>query len=215
MEKGDKKKDYGNEALGMRVRELRQKKGLTHQELADLIGTSRGFITKLENGERDLKSWAAVELADALGTTCDYLLRGIEPENIDVVNELGLDNFSIQSLKALNAMRTSVCTAYFASSIQKGLNNFLSCAKGNVLITKMQRYLTLDFTEGKHSISFEGITNADTINLSGGIRIFFDDAESIFNYVELKKEDILAALLLDIQKDLSDWRDEIQNAKKD
>ena len=97
---GDKTK-YGNEAIGSRIRELRQKNNLTHEALAEKIGISRDLITKIENGKRDLRSDVAVDIADALDTTCDYLLRGIAPENLDTAKDLGLSNDAINVLRAI------------------------------------------------------------------------------------------------------------------
>lgn len=242
MEKGDKKKDYGNEALGMRVRELRQKKGLTHQELADLIGTSRGFITKLENGERDLKSWAAVELADALGTTCDYLLRGIEPENIDVSKELGLKNAAIKKLRAAASDR-----AWFKNDeFIQGINLLASNEKGISIARQIYRYIQFDIKCKGTIIDRPDVPDEQKVpplevgsgKLKNGESFWasIDDDEPEDRYspfeniqclmYELNSKDELQQILItpsdivnsiatEITNSLKNWRDEIQNAKKD
>ena len=56
-----------------RIKELRTQKKLTQQGLADIINSSRGTVAKYEGDERN-PSYAMLSLiADALGTTVDYL----------------------------------------------------------------------------------------------------------------------------------------------
>lgn len=63
-----------------RIKELREKKGMTQQELADKVGYKTGSaINKIELGLRDLKQTKIRSFAIALGTTVNYLLDGEEP----------------------------------------------------------------------------------------------------------------------------------------
>ncbi len=56
------------------IRKMRLKRGLTTQQLADLVGTSQGQIVKLEKGHRKLtKEWAE-RLAPYLGCNAAALL---------------------------------------------------------------------------------------------------------------------------------------------
>ena len=61
--------------LGDRVRELRQKRGLTLEALADRVGSSKSYMWEIEN--KDVARPSAEKLhqiAVALETTTDYLL---------------------------------------------------------------------------------------------------------------------------------------------
>ncbi|WP_064580853.1 helix-turn-helix domain-containing protein [Streptobacillus moniliformis] len=63
-------KDFGN-----KIRNTRIYLGLTQEELAKKIGyKTKGSITRLENGERDLPIDKLKLLAKALNTTPEYLL---------------------------------------------------------------------------------------------------------------------------------------------
>lgn len=67
-------------AFGTKLRELRQEKDLTQQELGERIGTNHVAINRLENGAVQ-PTWAtAVKLASALGVSLDVFRGDIEPE---------------------------------------------------------------------------------------------------------------------------------------
>src|SRR5215510_9811985 len=58
------------EAFGARIRELREKRGLTREVLAEATGVSAVYIKKLEAGERTSPSLPALaSIARALGAT--------------------------------------------------------------------------------------------------------------------------------------------------
>lgn len=59
--------------LGHNIRELRQAKGWTQQNLADEVGVSRVTIARIEIGMSMPDFAAACNLADALGVTTDDL----------------------------------------------------------------------------------------------------------------------------------------------
>jgi len=60
--------------LGRKIRDLRLRRGLTVQQLADASGLSKGFISQVEN-ERTSPSLATLhDLAGALGISAAYLV---------------------------------------------------------------------------------------------------------------------------------------------
>ncbi len=63
--------------LGERVRELRRRRGLTLEGLAELSGVSRAMISKLERGEKNPTLVVAAKLAEGLGVTLSRL-AGVE-----------------------------------------------------------------------------------------------------------------------------------------
>ena len=62
--------------VGERVREVRQARRLTQDQLAEKTRISKGFISDLENGNRNVSSEYLLRIANALGASVDYLLRG-------------------------------------------------------------------------------------------------------------------------------------------
>jgi transcriptional regulator with XRE-family HTH domain len=61
---------------GRRIRELRERRGLTLDDLVDRSGVSKGFLSEVENGKRGLSAENVLKIATALGASVDYLLRG-------------------------------------------------------------------------------------------------------------------------------------------
>lgn len=74
--------------IGQRVKLLREKKGLTQQELAELLGyRSKTSVAHIENG-RDIPRSMVVKLSDLLDTTPAYLMGwedSKEPSNITLL----------------------------------------------------------------------------------------------------------------------------------
>jgi transcriptional regulator with XRE-family HTH domain len=68
-------------SVGDRVREAREKRGLTQEKLAERTGLSKGFLSDVENGNSDISSENLLKVADALGANLDYLLRGEAPRS--------------------------------------------------------------------------------------------------------------------------------------
>ena len=61
------------ERLENRLRELREAKGLTQAQLADLIGVSRKTVNTVENGVFVPSTVVALKLAKALGSSVEEL----------------------------------------------------------------------------------------------------------------------------------------------
>lgn len=60
--------------MGRRIRRLRKARKWTQEQLAELTGTSSGFISLVERGEKGLSVDGLVRMANALGVTADTLL---------------------------------------------------------------------------------------------------------------------------------------------
>jgi transcriptional regulator with XRE-family HTH domain len=63
-------------SAGDRIREIREELGLTLDKLAGKTGISKGFLSDVETGRRDISSEYLLKIADAMGASLDYLLRG-------------------------------------------------------------------------------------------------------------------------------------------
>ena len=61
--------------FGEKVREIRIKKGLSQEQLAELSGLHRTYISSLELGKRNVSLINIFALAKALGVTPDKLLK--------------------------------------------------------------------------------------------------------------------------------------------
>ncbi len=89
----------GVSEIGKRIAELRKGMDLTQEELAKRISVKRETVNQWENGVRQIKGPDIAALADTLDTTCDYILRGISAENVDIHQAIGLSDDAIEILK--------------------------------------------------------------------------------------------------------------------
>lgn len=62
--------------FGERIVLLRRRKGIKTEELAREIGVSRQMLNKYETDRADPKLFTATCIADALGVSLDYLVKG-------------------------------------------------------------------------------------------------------------------------------------------
>lgn len=65
--------------IGRRIREAREKKGITQQGMADALHVKRETVNQWESESRHIKEEALCMIAPFLGVTSDYLL-GLESE---------------------------------------------------------------------------------------------------------------------------------------
>jgi len=74
--------DDSKDTLGKRLRQLRQEQSLTLRELAERIGKSESYLSRVEHGRIDLSLSTLKEIADQLGRPITHLLdNGFPPTN--------------------------------------------------------------------------------------------------------------------------------------
>lgn len=62
--------------VGDRIREIREEMRMNQDQLAERAGLSKGFLSDLENNKRNIGSQNLLKIANVLGASVDYLLRG-------------------------------------------------------------------------------------------------------------------------------------------
>lgn len=85
--------------FGEMLRKLRTKQGKTQKEIAEALGFKTSTYTFYENEKREPDFKTLIALADYFGVSCDFLLRGVQSENINAAHDLGLENGAIEELK--------------------------------------------------------------------------------------------------------------------
>lgn len=125
--------------IGERIKQQRQKLGLTQQELSQKLYVKRETINQWENGTRQIKGDDIARLADTLETTCDYILRGVETEQLQFYKDLGLTGESVENLRKI------------ASSIggSESLNNLIGNVFFPILIEGWGYYCAISDDCGK------------------------------------------------------------------
>jgi transcriptional regulator with XRE-family HTH domain len=66
-------------SVGDRIRHVREHKRMTQDRLAEVTGISKGFLSDVENDKRNVSSEYLLRIANALGASVDYLLKGEAP----------------------------------------------------------------------------------------------------------------------------------------
>lgn len=71
----------GREAMkptttGERIKQIRNHNGLTLDQVAKRAGVSKGFLSGVENNKYDASGANLLQIANVLGASVDYLLRG-------------------------------------------------------------------------------------------------------------------------------------------
>jgi transcriptional regulator with XRE-family HTH domain len=107
-------------SVGDRIREIREIKKLTQDQLAEKAAMSKGFLSEIENGKRNVSSEYLLRIANSLGASVDYLLRGttdlpdnatkepvvIPPELSDAAEKLNLSY--VETVELLEAHRSVI-----------------------------------------------------------------------------------------------------------
>lgn len=92
--------------LGERVRELRQKKGLTLEALAERVGSSKSYMWEIENKDVTRPSAEKLhQIAGALDTTADYLLAADEVTEADAADTAFFRNYQKMNRKSKERLR--------------------------------------------------------------------------------------------------------------
>lgn len=123
--------------LGERLSELRQERGITQQELADVFHISNSAISSYETGTRIPDVDFLLELAKFYNTSCDYMI-GLSDSKLpsDILDSIISDQVSyqciIEKIQKLSAERKRTLLAilddlYYCSVIQE--NNILPSKK--------------------------------------------------------------------------------------
>ena len=73
-------------SIGERIRRLREAKRLTQDELAEMIGSDGNTISRWERDKLGIGSAYIMKLAQALGTSTDYLLGKTDDPSPTVEN---------------------------------------------------------------------------------------------------------------------------------
>ncbi|MEC7763355.1 MAG: helix-turn-helix transcriptional regulator [Pseudomonadota bacterium] len=60
----------------MRIRELRKARGLTGEQLGELVGVSKGYVSELETGRKNPGGRLVLKLAEALEVEVAELFEG-------------------------------------------------------------------------------------------------------------------------------------------
>ena len=165
-----------------RLKELRQKKGDTQEDVAKVMGVTRRGYQKWENGESQIKPEKARQLADYFGVNVAYLLGLEDKQNILKIiqsNEFKklLNDIDIEKINELGS-------AY--KNVEEHINNPVKYNNfGKGLLNHIPSYM----------FTIEELINADKENNT-------NFADILINYISLNDYD--KKIAFDLVQKLSD-----------
>lgn len=189
-----------------RLKELRQKKGDTQEDVAKAMGVTRRGYQKWENEESQIKPDKAQQLADYFGVSVGHLL-GYEDNFIETVKELSQKDGSDEAF--LKAFR-----AYYELKMADGTENLLAL-KGEDFLNRYREEILKDLVpnikklskeEIKKYLSDEKLLNEAEQKLNDflftlGI-LNLQEVQLLVNFIFLSEED--KQIVLNLLKSLSD-----------
>lgn len=179
--------EISDAAIGARVRELRQKIGLSAVDLARALGVTVSAIKELESG-RATRQWVQLRaLAGILGTTSNMILGEILESHVDAndegESEVVMQNAAYSSeqigrrvaeqRKVRGMSRNDLALAIglagesSVSEIENGRNN-----KKYVQLAEMAEALG---TTPNHLLGFDALPSADDLDTSEEVRRLRDE----------------------------------------
>ena len=132
--------ENAKKAIGERIKALREENKETQSKVAKFLNVTTEMVCRWEAGERDLKTEYTVKLAEHFKTSCDYILHGKDPENINICQKTGLVNEAINILSwynkrddydvdILNTLILSHNLCHLIEEISRQLKNLSVCEK--------------------------------------------------------------------------------------
>lgn len=110
-------KDLDFNSIGVRIKSIRKRKNLTQDQLAEIIGSDRTVVARIENGNQGCSIDYLVKIANALETSSDSLL-------IDSLEYPGMDTDEAEISELLLD-----CTAEEVSILIRTLNTLRDILK--------------------------------------------------------------------------------------
>jgi transcriptional regulator with XRE-family HTH domain len=93
---------------GNRIRELRENRGYTREQLAEIANISTKFLYEIEVGNKGFSAHTLCMLAEGLGISCDYILYGVveydSKSEIDYILKQFPDEKIAEVVKIFNAI---------------------------------------------------------------------------------------------------------------
>jgi len=92
--------------IGKQIRQLREKKGITQERLAELASLTRTSITNIEKGRQKLPIHTLYVLANALGAEAKEFLPNLRKSKKQVLAKKGLKDLSTKEVRWVEAVMT-------------------------------------------------------------------------------------------------------------
>ena len=162
-------------AISYRVKEQREKLGLTQEQLARKCECSRVYLSQVENGKTTLSAAIAQRLADIFDCDLDYLLNNecVIPSHKKMLNDIA-DNPFLKSVEGKTLVEIFCDLA------------FLNGYSVKVLKSKEKKYFA-EFIQLSKDKSIKRYSLAEIIAISSSMANIFDATLDLCQSVKVKK----------------------------
>ncbi len=189
-----------------KLKELRQKKGDTQEDVARAMGVTRRGYQKWENEESQIKPDKAQQLADYFGVSVGHLL-GYEDNFIETVKELsqkdGSDEAFFKAFRAYYELKMADGTERIL--ILKG-EDFLNRYREEILKSLIPNFNELSKHDIEKYLSDDKIINEAEQKLNDFLftlgTLNPQEVQLLVNFISLSEED--KQIVLNLLKSLSD-----------
>ena len=90
--------------IGKRIRQIREEKEMTREQLAASADITTKFLYEVENGKKGLSATTLLKISNALFCSCDYVLLGVNIGD----KSYGSEYFDTQLLKGFNEKQCKI-----------------------------------------------------------------------------------------------------------
>ena len=104
------KNDLNFREIGNRIQKYRLEKGMTQEELAECIGSSQKYMSRIEIGNHRLSFDTAVAIARALQISVDSLVADYDDSNDESTLQEILNSIRGMNPKQLELLRDNIRT---------------------------------------------------------------------------------------------------------
>ena len=94
---------------GSRIRELRESRGYTREQLSEIAEISPKFLYEIEAGHKGFSAHTLCMLANGLGTSCDYILYGNVEYNSKAEIDYILKQFPDEKTEEIVKISNAIC----------------------------------------------------------------------------------------------------------
>lgn len=74
--------------IGMRIKVIRERKGVSQKDLARWIGISPSYLSQLESGERNIDAHLLAKIGESLKVSIESFFPGYDIDQVDTKKEL-------------------------------------------------------------------------------------------------------------------------------
>ncbi|MBR08357.1 MAG: hypothetical protein CMP48_11865 [Rickettsiales bacterium] len=149
--------------FGLKLKEIRNEKGVSYQELREKTGLSLSYLSEIENGKKYPKGDKIMAIASALGVTYDELVSLKVPKKLEpVVRLIQSDFFKAFPLEqfGLNPQKLVEIISFDPVKINAFINTVLQVARTFELKQESFYYTALRSYQEIHNNYFEEIEEA-------------------------------------------------------